>query len=100
MVHKIDLVKEFSEKHMIDWKSEDVIGHFTKLFPETGEADASLVLSMSARSFLPENLAKNEVLRQKEEKIQEELKEEIKEIGETVIKEAYDIIDKQERFFK
>lgn len=97
--HKIDLIKEFAEKKMIDWKSEDVVSYFTKLFPETGEEDANIVLSQSARTFLPENLGKNEIAREKNNNLIKEYKNKIKHIGDTVINEARDIINMQERFF-
>ena len=84
---------------MIDWKSDDVIKHFANLFPETGEEDAALVLGMSARSFLPESVGKNEIARQKELDIQVEIQKLIDNIGDTVVDEAFDIIDKQEAFF-
>lgn len=98
-IHRFDLIKEFAEKRMIDWKSEDVVKHFQKMFPESGEEDASLVLGMSARTFLPENVSKNEELREKRLNEIKLIKKEIKNIGDFVIQEAYEIIDAQERFF-
>ena len=99
VVHRIDLIKEFADKHMQDWKVDDVVAHFVKLFPETGEQDASMVLGLPVRNFLPENLGKNEVLRKKELDKQQELHNEIDHVGDVVIQEAYSIIDKQEAFF-
>lgn len=99
-IHRFDLIKEFSEKHMIDWKSEDVVKHFVNLFPETGEDDASLVLSQPARTFLPENIGKNEIARKRQEENAADLKKQIENVGDVVINEAFEIIDAQFRFFK
>jgi DNA gyrase/topoisomerase IV subunit A len=98
-IHRIDLIKEFAEKKMIEWKSEDVVNHFVHLFPETGEEDASLVLSQAARTFLPENLAKNEIARKRQEDAVKELRYKIVTIGDVIIQEAYDVIEAQEKFF-
>lgn len=97
--HRFDLVKEFAERKMINWKSEEVVAHFMKLFPETGEEDASLVLGMPARSFLPESLGKNEMLRERELELQGKLHAMLGNVGDVVINEALDTIDEQERFF-
>lgn len=101
-VHRIDLIKEFSKKKMIDWKADDVIKYFVDLAEntESGEADASLVLGLPARSFLPENLDKNEILREKELAFQEEMNDKLIHIGNVVINEAYEVIEEQEKFFK
>lgn len=98
--HKIDLIKEFADNKMIDWKSEDVISHFMKIDPENGENDANLVLSQTARTFLPENIGKNQILKEKNEKEIKSLNKRIKNVGDEVIKEAYEIIEKQEKFFE
>lgn len=98
---RIDLIKEFAENKMINWKSEDVIAHFVKLAgdQEEGEKDASIVLSQSARTFLPENLDKNSILKEKNIKEIKNLNKRIKNVGDEVIKEAYEIIEAQEKFF-
>ena len=99
-IHRINLIKEFAEKKMIDWKVDDVVSYFKELFPETGEEDASIVLGQPARVFLPENIEKNEIVRQRHEDTIKELQKKIDNIGDTVIQEAYDIIEAQEEFFK
>ena len=99
MVHRVDLIKEFAEHKMIEWKAEDVIEHFMKLFPETGEEDGQTVLGMPARTFLPENVGKNEVLREKELQRQEKLKKDVETIGEYVLDESFSMIEAQEKFF-
>lgn len=119
--HKINLIKIFSENDMINWKSEDVINYFIKLAnendyhgyeidenhnlikltcEEAGTKDANMILSLSARTFLPENVAANEVTRKKNDEQIKELNDEIKNVGDVVIREARDIIEAQERFFK
>ncbi len=97
--HRIDLIKEFADNHMIDWKADEVIAYFVNLNPDTGEQDANLVLSQSARTFLPENVGKNEIVRERNVNTINDLKNDIKNVGDVVIREAYDIIEKQERFF-
>lgn len=98
-IHRIDLIKIFAENKMIDWKSEDVIKFFKKINADTGEDDANLVLSQPARTFLPENLGKNEILREKNLETKQELENDIANIGDVVINEAYSIIEKQQKFF-
>ena len=98
--HKIDLIKTFSENKMIDWETEKIYNYFISLSDEeNGTKDANLVLSQSAKTFLPENIGKNEILRENNNNKIKELKYEIDNIGDTIIKEARDIIDKQEKFF-
>lgn len=98
--HKIDLIKIFAENDMINWDTDKIIEYFKNLDSETGEDDANIVLSQTARAFLPENLEKNELTKEKNLKLIKTFKKQIKEIGDVIIKEAYDIIDKQERFFE
>lgn len=97
--HKFDLIKIYAEKGMTNWKSEDIIAYYKNILPETGEEDAQLVLSQPARAFLPENLNKNELQRQANNKNIKDLKHKINNIGDFIIQEAYEIIDKQEAFF-
>lgn len=97
--HKFDLIKIYAEKGMTNWKSEDIIAYYKNILPETGEEDAQLVLSQPARAFLPENLDKNELQRQANNKNIKDLKHKINNIGDFIIQEAYEIIDKQEAFF-
>lgn len=97
--YRIDLIKEFADKKMITWKSEDVTKHFVKLNPERGEDDANLVLSQSARTFLPENIGKNEITRERNLNQIKELNVKIANVGDVVIEEAFDIIKAQEKFF-
>lgn len=92
-IHKIDLIKLYAEKEMNKWKSEDIEKEF-------GSEDANIVLSMSARTFLPENLAKNELKRTELEKDIKAKNKDIKNIGSVVIREAREIIEAQEKFFK
>lgn len=99
-IHLFDLIKEFAKMKMINWKYQEIVDYFVKLFPETGEQDASIVSSKSARAFLPENLLKNEELRKLDIKESKRIKTDIKNIGDFIIKEAYDIIEAQEKFFK
>lgn len=96
--HRIDLIKTFADKGMIKWKEDEVIDFFTKLNPETGHDDASLVLSQSARAFLPGNLGKNQILRDKNIEKINGLNDTISHIGDEVIEEAFAIIDAQEKF--
>ena len=98
-IHRIDLIRIFAENKMIDWKEEKVVEYFMNLDSETGKEDASMVLSQSARTFLPENLSKNELTKEKLLNDLEELEEELQNIGDVVIKEAYEIIEKQRKFF-
>lgn len=99
VVHRVNLIKEFAKNRMQDWKSDDVVAYFVQMFPETGEQDANIVMGLPVRNFLPENVGKNEVLREKELQKQQGIQERIDNIGDTVIQEAYDIIERQERFF-
>lgn len=119
--HKIDLIKAFSEEKMINWKSEEVVDYFVNLAVENnftgfeiddhhklivlapedaGKKDANTVLSLSARTFLPENVSANELVREKNDKAIAEIEDEIKNIGDVIIREANEIIDAQEKFFK
>ena len=77
---------------MSNWKSEDIE-------KELGKEDATIVLSSSARMFLPENLVKNEAAKKEHLKAQKELKKELKDLKGFVIREAREIIQKQEDFF-
>lgn len=91
-IHKIDLIKLYVEKEMNKWKSEDIE-------KELGKEDADIVLKQPARTFLPENIGKNEITRKK---LLQQIKEDntkIKDVYNVIIQEAYDIIDKQEKFF-
>ena len=100
--YKIDLIKIYVKEEMSKWKSEDIISYFIKLAnndEEIGKADANTVLSQTARAFLPENLEKNNLLKEKNNSKIKEYQKDIENIGDFIIKEAYDIIDKQERFF-
>lgn len=98
--HRIDLIALFTEHKMIDWKSEDVIDYFTKLDSENGREDANMVLSQSARTFLPENINKNAAIKEKNLQEIKFLNEKIENIGDVVITEAYDIMEKQRNFFE
>lgn len=98
-IHKIDLIKAFADNKMIEWSSSKVEDFFVKLNPESGKEDTSLVLSQSARTFLPENLGVNEITRDKNESQIADLHLSIARIGDFVIDEARDIIKKQEEFF-
>ena len=102
MIHKIDLIKVFAENKMIEWNSEEVFAYFIEAASdrESGIADANLVLSQSARTFLPENLAKNEILREKTNETLKNLHKKLENIGDTIIDEAKEIIEKQEKFFE
>lgn len=91
-IHRIDLIKTYVDKGMSNWKSEDIE-------KELGKEDATIVLSSSARMFLPENLVKNEATKKEHLKAQKELKKELKDLKGFVIREARDIIQKQEDFF-
>lgn len=97
--HKIDLIKIFAENKMINWKSEDIIKYFKNINEKTGENDASIVLSLPTRTFLPENIKNNELTREKNIKEINKYNKQINNIGDVIISEAYDIINKQEKFF-
>lgn len=119
--HKIDLIKIFAENKMIDWTVDEVNKYFINLakendfhgfdidenhevinysYEEAGIRDANLVLSQSARTFLPENLKNNEITRTKNNKNIDIINKEIENIGDFVIKEARDIINAQNKFFE
>lgn len=98
--HRIDLIKLFADNKMINWKNKEVVDFFVKIDPENGENDASLVLSQPARIFLPENLKQNEIIREKNCDKINTLQNKIKNIGDVLIEEAYEIINLQEKFFK
>ena len=68
------------------------------VFNSVGE-DANIVLSQTARTFLPENIGANEITREKNNIEIKKFKKQIKNIGDTVINEALNIIEKQEKFF-
>lgn len=97
--HKIDLIRQFAENGMINWSSDKVVKFFTDQDPENGEKDANIVLNQTARTFLPENLDKNKLTRTKNDKAIVDLEHDVEFVGDVVIKEAFDIIDAQERFF-
>lgn len=99
-IRKIDLIRIFAENKMIDWKEDKVVKYFVELDAENGKEDASMVLSQTARAFLPENLEKNEITKQKLLNELKELQEELQRIGDVVIEEAYEIIKKQREFFQ
>lgn len=97
--HKINLIKIFADNHMMDWSADKITDYYKNLDEETGANDAQIVLSQSARAFLPENLEKNALLKDKNNNKINELRNNIAHVGDVVIKEAFDIIDKQEAFF-
>ena len=97
--HKINLIKIFAENGMVKWSSKDIIKYFVDLDNENGEKDANIVLPQSVRAFLPENLERNELDRNKNLKEIKALQANIKNIEDFVIKEAYDVIKAQEKFF-
>ena len=83
---------------MIDWDEKRVIEYFLDLDKETGESDAKTVLNCPARTFLPDNISANEIIKNKNIESINKLNNEIKSIGDIVIEEAYDIISKQENY--
>ena len=99
--HKIDLIKIFADNKMIDWENNKIYDYFINLADdeETGKADADIVTSLSVKTFLPENIESNELLRDKNNNDIKNLNKKIKNIGDTILAEARDIIDKQEKFF-
>lgn len=99
--HKIDLIRIFAENKMINWETEDIIKYFVDMEKdeEKGNEDANIILSLSARTFLPDNLSKNELQKKKNIDLIKELENDITNIGDTIISEARDIIAKQEKFF-
>lgn len=118
--HKFDLIKIFAENKMQEWNIEKVEEFFVNLAKENdfhgfeidedynpvnltceeaGLKDASLVLSLSVRTFLPDNIEKNKILREKNESEIKNLKNKIENIGDTIISEAKEIIEAQEKFF-
>lgn len=101
--HKIDLIEIFVKEKMNNWKSDDIVNYFINLAgegnEEKGKEDANIVLSQTARTFLPENIEKNKIIRENNNKSIDELLDDINNIGDYIIKEAYSIIDKQEKFF-
>ena len=92
-IHKINLIKLFVDKEMNKWSIEDIE-------KELGKEDAEIVLSCQQRVFLPENIDKNEIIREKLNKEIKEIKNNIKNIGQFIINEARDIIKAQEAFFE
>lgn len=99
-IKKIDLIKLYAENDMTKWKESDIISFFKNLDAEQGENDAHLVNSLPVRTFLPENLEKNALMKQKTEKDIKELKRKLNHLGDVVIEEAQDVIQKQINFFK
>lgn len=88
-INKIDLIKLYVDKKMNTWKSEEIEN-------ELGKDNANIVLSSPAKVFLPENLAKNEILR---EKYVDEIKEiKSRDINKEVFVEAREIIKLQEAY--
>ena len=98
-IMRYNLIEEFVEHGMNDWKSEDINKYFVDKYHEDGEDYANMVLSQPQRSFLPENIAKNDKVRTKQKNELKEIKKKLKNIGDTIIEEAFDIIEKQEKFF-
>ena len=92
-IKRINLVKLYVENEMNTWKSEDIV-------KELGEEDASIVLSMPARTFLPENIAKNEKVKKARQANINKILDDIKNIGEYVLEESRQIIKEQEEFFE
>ena len=99
--HRIDLIKIFAENKMQEWESEDIYKYFINLAEDekSGTEDANLVLSQPARIFLPENLDKNTIQKEKNDKEIKSIKKDIKNIGDFIINEAKEIIKAQEKFF-
>lgn len=100
MNHKIDLIKIYAKDGMTNWNREKIVKRYVELFPETGEEDAKTVLNQRASAFLPESLDANELERQKNNERIKDLKHDIENVGDVIIREAFDIIEKQENFFE
>lgn len=96
---KTDLIKEFAKNKMINWETQKVKDYFEKKYPSFGEEYSNLILSLPTRTFLPDNIEKNEIIKEKAIKERDKINDNILNIGDFIIKEAYDIIDEQENFF-
>ena len=92
-IHRIDLIKEFVDNKMSTWKTARIEEYF-------GKEDSDIVLECRQRVFLPENIGKNEILRENLTKDIKKIDANIKNIGKFIIKEAREIITKQEDFYK
>lgn len=92
-IHKIDIIQYYVEKEMNRWKSEDIL-------KELGEEDGNMVLSQTARAFLPESLNNNKIKKAKIKESIKEIKSKLSNIEEVVLEEAREIITAQEKFFK
>lgn len=91
-IHRTDLIQTYVDKGMSDWKVEDIEN-------ELGKDDANIVLSTSARAFLPESLAKNKKDRKEWSKDIKKNQEYLKNIKDFVLNEAREVIKEQEEFF-
>ena len=123
--HRINLIKEYADNGMTNWKAEEIVEYFVnfekenKLFltdkekamiksgemekptaEERGKKDADMVLGTVARAFLPANIAANEETRAKNDKTIRGLRKILKNIGDQVILEAREVIAAQEKFFE
>ena len=92
-IKRIDLIKLYVDKNMNTWKVSDIEEYL-------GVEDANIVLSTTARSFLPENLSKNEILRDEYLSKIESVEDNIENIGDYVLNEAFDLLKANEEFFE
>lgn len=92
-IHRINLIAEHEEKNMNGWEEEKIVDHF-------GQDDANIIFNSTKRAFLPGSLRKGQELKEKLMKEIRKINKDIKNIGEFVIKEARDIIEEQEKFYK
>jgi DNA gyrase/topoisomerase IV subunit A len=91
-IHRINLIKQYVDEHMSTWSYE-------KIKERLGEEDCEIVLSSPERVFLPENIEKNEIRKKSLEDKIDSYNHDLLNIDDVIIKEAYDIIDKQEKYF-
>lgn len=118
--HKLNLIKEFIENDMQTWKEKQIAEFFTKFSEENGvyqteneqqnkiqltpeeqgKRDADILLSMSARTFLPENLGKNELSRIANNDSIKELEDNYNNIQDFIFKEAREVLTEQNEFFE
>ena len=59
-----------------------------------------MLCGLPARTYYEENIEKNKITRDRNIESIKAIENEIKNVGDVVISEAYNIIEKQNKFFK
>lgn len=117
--HRFDLIKEFVEQKMNDWKESEIEAYFTKFaeqnggyqtqdeidngtkltFEEQGHRDTIYVLGMPVRSLIPESIEKNDDVVKANLKEIRAIKKNLKNIKEFIFSEARRINQIQKDYF-